>query len=60
MRNYLALLGWGPGEGKTIMSTEEMVEHFTLERVSASPAQLNMDKLALDERHLHPRYHPRS
>ena len=36
--NFLALLGWSFDDKTTIMSREELVERFTLERVGASPA----------------------
>jgi glutamyl-tRNA synthetase len=45
VRNYLALLGWGAGYDATVMSTEEMVERFTLERVSRNPARFDEVKL---------------
>src|SRR5919112_1832481 len=41
-RNYLALLGWSPGEeNKEIMSLEEMVSLFSLEGVHRSNAVFN-------------------
>ncbi len=43
--NYLALLGWSPGDGREVMTREEMVERFTLERVQSSPAQFDLTKL---------------
>jgi glutamyl-tRNA synthetase len=43
--NFLALLGWAPDGETTIMSREELVERFTLERVSASSAQFEYAKL---------------
>jgi glutamyl-tRNA synthetase len=43
--NFLALLGWAPDGETTIMSREELVERFTLERVSPSPAQFDYAKL---------------
>jgi glutamyl-tRNA synthetase len=43
--NYLALLGWSYDDRTTIMSREELVERFTLERVSASPAVFDYGKL---------------
>ena len=44
-RNYLALLGWSPGEAnKEIMSLEEMVEQFTLEGVHRSNAVFNFSE----------------
>jgi glutamyl-tRNA synthetase len=45
VRNYLALLGWGAGDDATILSTEELLERFTLERVSRNPARFDETKL---------------
>ncbi len=45
VRNYLALLGWGSGDDATVMSTRELVERFTLERVSRNPARFDEVKL---------------
>jgi glutamyl-tRNA synthetase len=44
VRNYLALLGWGAGDD-AVMSTEQLVERFALERVSRNPAQFDETKL---------------
>jgi glutamyl-tRNA synthetase len=45
VRNYLALLGWGAGDDATVLRTEELVERFTLERVSRNPARFDEVKL---------------
>ncbi|HTZ64599.1 MAG TPA: glutamate--tRNA ligase [Solirubrobacteraceae bacterium] len=45
VRNYLALLGWGSGDDQTVLSTPELVERFTLERVSRNPARFDEAKL---------------
>jgi glutamyl-tRNA synthetase len=45
VRNYLALLGWGAGDDQTVLSTEELVARFTLERVSRNPARFDETKL---------------
>ena len=45
VRNYLALLGWGSDDDTTVMSTEELVKRFSLERVSRNPAQFDEAKL---------------
>jgi glutamyl-tRNA synthetase len=45
MMNFLALLGWAPDGETTIMSPDELVDRFTLERVGASPATLDYQKL---------------
>jgi glutamyl-tRNA synthetase len=43
--NYLALLGWSYDDRTTVMSREELVERFTLERVGSSPAVFDYAKL---------------
>jgi glutamyl-tRNA synthetase len=45
MVNYLALLGWSPGEGVEKFSREFLVERFDLDRVIRSPARFDRDKL---------------
>ena len=45
VRNYIALLGWGAGDDETVLSTEQLVERFTLERVSRNPARFDEVKL---------------
>jgi glutamyl-tRNA synthetase len=45
VRNYLALLGWGAGDDQTVLSTDELIERFTLERVSRNPARFDEVKL---------------
>jgi glutamyl-tRNA synthetase len=43
--NYLALLGWSYDDRTEIMTVPELVERFTLERVGASPAVFDYQKL---------------
>ncbi len=43
--NYLALLGWSPGDDREILSKEELIGLFSLERVAKSPAIFDMGKL---------------
>lgn len=43
--NFLALLGWSPEGEQEILSREELVRTFTLERVAKSPAVFDIDKL---------------
>ncbi|HOO74683.1 MAG TPA: glutamate--tRNA ligase [Tepiditoga sp.] len=43
--NYLALLGWSNPDGKEIMSVNEMIESFGLDRVNSSPAIFDETKL---------------
>ena len=42
--NFLALLGWSPGEDREIMSLDEMVSLFTLDRISKNPAVFDETK----------------
>ena len=45
LMNFLALLGWAPDGETTIMSRDELVERFSLERVGASPSTFDYAKL---------------
>jgi glutamyl-tRNA synthetase len=45
MFNFLALLGWSLDDRTEIMSTSEIVESFSLERVGKSGAVFNSEKL---------------
>lgn len=45
MINFLALLGWSLDDRTELLSTEELIEHFSLERVGKTPAIFNRDKL---------------
>jgi glutamyl-tRNA synthetase len=40
-RNFLALLGWAPPEGKEVLSKEELVEYFSLEGINRANAIFN-------------------
>jgi glutamyl-tRNA synthetase len=46
VRNYLALLGWGYDAETTFFTTEELIEKFSVERVSRSPAVFDEQKLS--------------
>lgn len=43
--NFLALLGWSPPDNKELMSLEQMVKEFSLDRVSKSPGIFDEQKL---------------
>ncbi|MBD3367539.1 MAG: glutamate--tRNA ligase [Candidatus Eisenbacteria bacterium] len=43
--NYLALLGWSPGDDRELLSPDELVAEFDVGRVSRKPAALDPDKL---------------
>ena len=45
MMNYLALLGWSPGDDREVLSREELIEVFDLDRVSSNPAAFDTEKL---------------
>jgi glutamyl-tRNA synthetase/nondiscriminating glutamyl-tRNA synthetase len=50
--NYLALLGWGAEDGKSETFTlDELTKVFKIERVTASPAVFDFDKLHWLNRH---------
>lgn len=44
--NFLALLGWSPGGEQEIFSLDELIEGFSLDRVSKSGAIFDTEKLA--------------
>jgi glutamyl-tRNA synthetase/nondiscriminating glutamyl-tRNA synthetase len=49
--NYLALLGWSPGENVEILPAAQMAQRFDLAAVSHSAAVFDMAKLAWMNRH---------
>ena len=52
LMNYLALLGWSPGdEGSEIVPPERLVREFKLERVNKNPAVFDFAKLDFINRH---------
>lgn len=42
--NMLAFLGWNPGDNREIFSLEELIETFSLEKVSKSGAKFDFEK----------------
>jgi glutamyl-tRNA synthetase len=44
--NYLALLGWSPGDDREILSRQELIEAFRLEEVKSAGAIFDQRKLA--------------
>ena len=49
--NYLALLGWSPGQNEELLPAEELARRFRLEAVSHSAGVFDEDKLAWVNRH---------
>ncbi len=45
VRNYLALLGWGTEDDTTLLTTQELIERFSIDRVGRSPAVFDARKL---------------
>ncbi len=43
--NFVALLGWSPEDGSEIMSMQEIIDKFSTDRLSKSPAVFDVDKL---------------
>src|SRR5205814_1956085 len=46
-RNFLALLGWSPPEGKEILSREELIEAFSLEGIGRANSVFNFNEAAV-------------
>ncbi len=45
MFNFLSLLGWSPGDDTELMSRDEIVRRFSLERINESAAIFDAEKL---------------
>jgi glutamyl-tRNA synthetase len=45
MDNFLALLGWNPGDEQEVMTLDELVQRFTLERINKKSAVFDATKL---------------
>ncbi len=43
--NYIAMVGWAPEDNQEIMSMQELIEKFSLDRVSKSGGVFDVDKL---------------
>ncbi len=43
--NYLLLLGWNPGDDREVLTREEMIELFDLEKVHVTAAKFDLKKL---------------
>jgi glutamyl-tRNA synthetase len=43
--NFLGLLGWNPGDDREILSRDEMIRLFTVDRLNDSPAVFDREKL---------------
>ncbi|OWP63483.1 glutamate--tRNA ligase [Hymenobacter amundsenii] len=43
--NFLAFLGWNPGTTQELFTMDELIENFSIERVSKSPARFDQNKV---------------
>lgn len=46
LKNFIALIGWSPGEDREVMTEEEMIQAFSLDGLQASPGRFDIEKLA--------------
>ena len=51
LANYLALLGWSPGENEELLPLAELASRFRIEDVGKSPGVFDPEKLAWVNRH---------
>jgi glutamyl-tRNA synthetase len=51
LTNYLALLGWSPGQGEELLPLVELARRFRLEDVGHAAGVFDVDKLAWVNRH---------
>ncbi|MCD6501320.1 glutamate--tRNA ligase, partial [bacterium] len=43
--NFLSLIGWNPGTDEEIMSRDELIAAFSIERINTSPGVFDIEKL---------------
>jgi len=52
--NFLALLGWNPGDDREVMKLEEMIQAFSLDRITPKAAAFDEKKLEwMNGQHIH-------
>ncbi len=45
LKNFIALIGWSPGDDREIMSEQELIEAFDLNGLQPSPGKFDLEKL---------------
>ncbi len=51
--NYLALLGWSPGDDTEVMNRDEIASRFEIDRVLSHPAKFSAEKLEwMNQQHI--------
>jgi glutamyl-tRNA synthetase len=43
--NFIAFLGWSPGTTEDVLTMDQLIEKFSLEKIQASPAIANLERL---------------
>ena len=43
--NYLALLGWTPADGREVLTRQDLIDTFTVDRVGSSPSRFDFKKV---------------
>src|SRR3989442_4463116 len=43
--NFLAFLGWSPGTEEDILTMDQLIQKFSIEKIQASPAMANLERL---------------
>lgn len=52
--NFVALLGWNPGDVRELFTLDELIQEFTLQRVGKAGAVFNIEKLNwFNEQYIH-------
>jgi glutamyl-tRNA synthetase len=46
LKNFIALIGWSPGDEREVMTEDELVQAFALEGLQPSPGRFDIEKLA--------------
>jgi glutamyl-tRNA synthetase len=45
LKNFIALIGWSPGDQREVMSEQELIEAFDLKGLQPSPGKFDIEKL---------------
>lgn len=45
LKNFVALIGWSPGDEREIMTVQEQIEAFDIKGIQPSPGKFDLDKL---------------
>lgn len=45
LKNFIALIGWSPGDDREVMTEPQLIEAFSLDGLQTSPGRFDLDKL---------------